>query len=172
MAPRVILIGPPGAGKTTIGEVLSQNLGVNFSDSDQMIEDEEKRSISEIFVDQGEKYFREIEKRVVLNAIRNADGVLALGGGAPLSEDVQSALKSAKVPVVYLEVSLATAAPRIGFNRDRPLLLGNPRAQWNELLEVRRPIYEDVASKIVNVDQGTPSEISDFIRREISGDKS
>jgi shikimate kinase len=171
MAPRVILIGPPGAGKTTIGEVLSQNLGVNFADSDSMIEEEEKRSISEIFVDQGEKYFREIEKRIVLNAIRNADGVLALGGGAPLSEDVQSALKSAEVPGIYLEVSQATASPRLGFNRDRPLLLGNPRAQWNELLEVRRPIYEDVASKIVNVDQGTPSEISESIRREISGDK-
>jgi shikimate kinase len=169
MAPRVILIGPPGAGKTTIGQSLSRLLGVKFSDTDTLIEEEEKKSISEIFVDQGESYFRGVEKRIVLEAIINSDGVLALGGGAPLSLEVQEALKNSGTPVIYLEVSLATAAPRIGFNRDRPLLLGNPRAQWNDLLESRRPIYESVSTKIINVDTGTPSELSESIAKEIAG---
>jgi shikimate kinase len=169
MAPRVILIGPPGAGKTTIGKALSTSMGISFADTDELIEKSENCTISEIFVDKGEEYFRSIEKSIVLDAVTNFNGVLALGGGAPLSPEVQKALALSSVPVVYLEVSLATAAPRIGFNRDRPLLLGNPRAQWNELLEVRRPIYELIATKIVNVDQGTPEELSNSILGEITG---
>ncbi len=171
MAPRVILIGPPGAGKTTLGHALGALLEIEFSDTDSLIEDQEKKSISEIFVDQGEEYFRGVEKRVVLDALVNSEGVLALGGGAPLSVEVQSALKNSGLSIMYLEVSLATAAPRIGFNRDRPLLLGNPRAQWNELLDSRRPIYESVSTKIVNVDHGTPTELAELIAREISGEK-
>ena len=171
MAPRVILIGPPGAGKTTLGHALGALLEIEFSDTDSLIEDQEKKSISEIFVDQGEEYFRGVEKRVVLDALVNSEGVLALGGGAPLSVEVQSALKNSGLSIMYLEVSLATAAPRIGFNRDRPLLLGNPRAQWKELLDSRRPIYESVSTKIVNVDHGTPTELAELIAREISGEK-
>lgn len=169
MAPRVILIGPPGAGKTTIGKALSDSMGISFADTDELIEKSENCTISEIFVDKGEDYFRSIEKSIVLDAVTNFNGVLALGGGAPLSVEVQKELALSGVPVVYLEVSLATAAPRIGFNRDRPLLLGNPRAQWNELLEVRRPIYESIATKIVNVDQGTLEELSNSILSEITG---
>lgn len=171
MAPRVILIGPPGAGKTTLGHALGALLEIEFSDTDSLIEDQEKKSISEIFVDQGEEYFRGVEKSLVLDALVNSKGVLALGGGAPLSVEVQSALKNSGLPIMYLEVSLATAAPRIGFNRDRPLLLGNPRAQWNELLDSRRPIYESVSTKIVNVDHGTPTELAELIAREIAGEK-
>ena len=169
MAPRVILIGPPGAGKSTIGKALSTEMGTEFADTDELIEKQENCTISEIFVDKGEQYFRSVEKSIVLSALRNFSGVLALGGGAPLSREVQDQLASSGVPVVYLEVSLATAAPRIGFNRDRPLLLGNPRAQWNELLEARRPIYESIATKIVNVDHGTPEELSISILQEITG---
>jgi shikimate kinase len=169
MAPRVILIGPPGAGKSTIGKALSTAMGTDFADTDVLIEEQENCTISEIFVDKGEEYFRSIEKNIVLSALTNFSGVLALGGGAPLSQEVQNQLARSGVPVVYLEVSLATAAPRIGFNRDRPLLLGNPRAQWNELLEVRRPIYESIATKIVNVDHGSPEELSNSILNEISG---
>jgi shikimate kinase len=169
MAPRVILIGPPGAGKSTIGKALSTEMGTEFADTDELIEKQENCTISEIFVDKGEQYFRSVEKSIVLSALRNFSGVLALGGGAPLSREVQDQLASSGVPVVYLEVSLATAAPRIGFNRDRPLLLANPRAQWNELLEARRPIYESIATKIVNVDHGTPEELSTSILQEITG---
>ena len=169
MAPRVILIGPPGAGKSTIGKALSTAMGISFADTDELIEKQENCTISEIFVDKGEEYFRSVEKEIVLDALINFSGVLALGGGAPLSQEVQKQLGISGVPVVYLEVSLATAAPRIGFNRDRPLLLGNPRAQWNELLEVRRPIYESISTKIVNVDHGTPEELSNSILSEITG---
>lgn len=169
MAPKVVLIGPPGAGKSTIGLALSLKLDTQFADTDVLIEGKEGRSISEIFVDNGEAYFRNVEQEIVLSALKNFDGVLALGGGAPLSSQTQEALRNCVTPVIYLEVSLATAAPRIGFNRDRPLLLGNPRAQWNELLEVRRPVYESLASAIVNVDSGSPEELSQEIIDQISG---
>ena len=169
MAPKVVLIGPPGAGKSTIGLALSQKLNTQFADTDSLIEYKEERPISEIFVDNGEPYFRSVEQEIVLSALTSFDGVLALGGGAPLAAETQKALVDSKAPVIYLEVSLATAAPRVGFNRDRPLLLGNPRAQWNELLEVRRPVYESLATAIVNVDKGTPEELSQEIIDQITG---
>jgi shikimate kinase len=169
MTPRVILIGPPGAGKTTIGKEISAALSVQFLDTDTIIEKQTGMTISEIFVDKGEPFFRELEAKVVIDAVDTFDGVLALGGGAPLSALAQECLKKTTSPIIYLDVSLATAAPRIGFNRDRPLLLGNPRAKWNELLETRRPLYEGTATKVVNVDHGTPKEIAQIIISEISG---
>ena len=93
------------------------------------------------------------------------DGILSLGGGAPLSDMAQSLLKSMSIAKVYLDVSLATAAPRVGFNRDRPLLLNNPRGAWQELMEKRRPIYEELATHIVKVDERAPKDIVDEIVR-------
>ena len=94
----------------------------------------------------------------LLNQINPHAVVLSLGGGAPLSDAAQSAIKSCGAPVVFLDVTLAGAAPRVGFNRDRPLLLGNPRAQWQELMNVRRPIYESLAHHCVVTDKLTPNE--------------
>jgi len=158
MPPRVVLIGPPGAGKSSVGKSLARILEENFVDTDALIAENEQQSISEIFVDKGEPYFREKELEVLLDQLINHDGVLSLGGGAPLSETAQSAIKESGSPVIFLDVSLASAAPRVGFNRDRPLLLGNPRAQWQELMNARRPIYESLAKYCVITDKLSPNE--------------
>ena len=158
MPPKVILIGPMGSGKTTVGAALAKELGLPFRDTDTLIEEQTGKTISEIFIEEGEDSFRVIEKAVLRAELLSDGAVLALGGGAPLSYDAQSALRASGVPIVYLEVSLATVAPRVGFNRDRPLLLGNPRAQWQELMNVRRPIYESLAHHRVLTDKLTPNE--------------
>ena len=163
MAKSIILIGPPGSGKSTIGKSLARKLRKEFTDTDDVIELRTKRSISQIFIDQGEPWFRELEQVVLAEELAKLDGVLALGGGAPLSQKAQELLQSVDAAVVYLSVSLATAAPRVGFNRDRPLLLNNPRAAWQELMDKRRPIYEALANHIVIVDERAPKDIVDEI---------
>ena len=158
MPPRVVLIGPPGAGKSSIGKSLARILEEDFIDTDAVIAENEQQSISEIFVEKGESYFRQKEQEVLLDQLINHKGVLSLGGGAPLSEIAQFAIKNSGAAVVFLDVSLASAAPRVGFNRDRPLLLGNPRAQWQDLMNVRRPIYKSLANYCVVTDKLTPNE--------------
>lgn len=159
MAPRVILIGPMGSGKTTIGSLLAQRLGLSFRDTDHLIEEQEEKTVSQIFLDQGEDVFRAIEKRVLREELLTDGTVLSLGGGAPISLDAQSALRAIASPIIFLDISLSTVAPRIGFNRDRPLLLNNPRGQWQTLMEARRPIYEAIADTIINVDDKSEDEI-------------
>ena len=163
MPPRVILIGPPGAGKSSVGKSLSRLLKEDFIDTDTVIAEQEKQSIGEIFVDKGEPYFREVEEQVLLKQLVEHSGVLSLGGGAPLSTIAQGAIKASGSPVVFLDVTLAGAAPRVGFNRDRPLLLGNPRTQWQELMNVRRPIYESLAHHQLMTDKLTPNEAATAI---------
>ena len=165
MAQSVILIGPPGSGKSTIGKALSRKTGQSFTDTDDVIEERTGITISQIFVDKGEAWFRELEAEVLQAELAKIDGILSLGGGAPLSDTAQSLLNSATTSKVYLDVSLATAAPRVGFNRDRPLLLNNPRGAWQELMEKRRPIYEALATHIVKVDERAPKDIVDEIVR-------
>jgi shikimate kinase len=159
MSKSIVLIGPPGAGKSTIGKQLARSLNSSFSDTDDIIESQTGSTISQIFIDQGEPWFRKLEEEVVLQAISDLDGVLSLGGGAPLSQNAQDKIRSISSPVIFLDVSLATAAPRVGFNRDRPLLLSNPRAAWQELMDKRRPIYESLATQIVSVDGLSPKEV-------------
>jgi shikimate kinase len=134
-----------------------------FIDTDVVIAARENKSISEIFVDQGEPYFRKVEEEVLLDVLKNHKGVLSLGGGAPLSSSAQSAIKESGSTVIFLDVSLAAAAPRVGFNRDRPLLLGNPRAQWQELMNTRRPIYESLAQHQVVTDKLSPTQAANAI---------
>jgi len=159
MAPRVILIGPMGSGKTTIGSLLAGKLGLSFRDTDHLIEEQEEKTVSQIFLDQGEDAFRAIEKRVLREELLTDGTVLSLGGGAPISLDAQSALRAIASHIIFLDISLSTVAPRIGFNRDRPLLLNNPRGQWQTLMEARRPIYEAIADTIINVDDKSEEEI-------------
>lgn len=159
MAPRLILIGPMGSGKTTIGSLLAQKLGISFRDTDHLIEEQEGKTVSQIFLDQGEDAFRAIEKRVLREELLTDGTVLSLGGGAPISMDAQSALRAIASHIIFLDISLSTVAPRIGFNRDRPLLLNNPRGQWQTLMEARRPIYEAIADATINVDDKSEEEI-------------
>ena len=159
MAPRVILIGPMGSGKTTIGSLLAEKLGLSFRDTDHLIEEQEGKTVSQIFLDQGEDAFRAIEKRVLREELLTDGTVLSLGGGAPISIDAQSALRAIASHIIFLDVSLSTVAPRIGFNRDRPLLLNNPRGQWQTLMEARRPVYEAIADTTINVDDKSEDEI-------------
>jgi len=165
MAQSVILIGPPGSGKSTIGKALARKTGQSFIDTDGVIEERTGITIAQIFVDKGEPWFRELEAEVLQTELAKLDGILSLGGGAPLSETAQNLLKSLPIAKVYLDVSLSTAAPRVGFNRDRPLLLNNPRGAWQELMEKRRPIYQALATHIVNVDERAPKDIVDEIVR-------
>lgn len=163
MAPRVILIGPMGSGKTTIGQLVASKLGIAFRDTDHVIEERAGKSVSDIFLEDGEDEFRILEKKVLRDELLSDDTVLALGGGAPISVDAQSALRAIASPVIYLDISLATVAPRIGFNRDRPLLLHNPRGQWQTLMEARRPIYESIAGSVIDVNEKSESEIVTLI---------
>jgi shikimate kinase len=152
-----------GSGKTTIGQLIAKRLDIAFRDTDQVIEGETGRTVSDIFLEDGEDAFRLLEKGVLRNELLSDGTVLALGGGAPISMDAQSALRAIASPVVYLDISLATVAPRIGFNRDRPLLLHNPRGQWQTLMEARRPIYESIADTVIDVNTKPENEIVDEI---------
>ena len=161
--PRLILIGPPGCGKSTVGAALAQKLTIDFIDTDVAIESSYGHKISDIFVDKGEEFFRDLEFKVLCQSLMEKDCVLSLGGGAPIAQRAQEILKTAQAPIFFLDVSLAVAAPRVGFNRDRPLLLGNPRAQWQSLAETRRPIYESLASFVIKVDAMSVEEVVDAI---------
>ena len=165
--PRLILIGPPGCGKSTVGAVLANKLSVKFIDTDSAIEASYGHKISDIFVDKGEEFFRDLEFTTLTQSLSVSDCVLSLGGGAPIASRAQDLLKSSQTPVFFLDVSLAVAAPRVGFNRDRPLLLGNPRAQWQALAETRRPIYESLASFVIKVDAMSVKDVVDEIEAKL-----
>ncbi|WP_147917389.1 shikimate kinase [Ruania zhangjianzhongii] len=160
-APRVILIGPPGAGKSTVGQLLARTWGVTYRDTDSDVEAAQGRSIADIFLDDGEDYFRATEREAVHRALAEHDGVLALGGGAVLDEVVQQAL--AGHTVVFLDVGLADATKRVGLARSRPLLVGSPRRQWQLLMDARRPVYERLASTVVATNGLTPEQVSDAV---------
>ncbi|MEY3705279.1 MAG: hypothetical protein RLZZ79_335 [Actinomycetota bacterium] len=155
---QIILIGPPGAGKSSVGKLLAVELGRDFVDTDHLIETKSGKKISDIFLEDGEASFREFERDVVLSSLSEIDGVIALGGGSVLDPAVADEL-SKKSSVVYLEVSISNAAPRVGFNKERPLLLGNPRQQWLALMESRRAIYESLAKLRVSTDNKKPKEV-------------
>jgi shikimate kinase len=157
--PSLILIGPPGAGKSAVGSALAKSMSLKFIDTDQVVTQNYGESISDIFVEKGEEFFRDLEFSALEQSLSIADCVLSLGGGAPIAERSQSLLRSNSAPIIFLDVSLSVAAPRVGFNRDRPLLLGNPRAQWQALSETRRPIYEALAAHTIKVDSMSIEEI-------------
>jgi shikimate kinase len=160
MTPRVVLIGPPGAGKTSIGRSLANSLNIDFADTDTLIESDQNKSVSQIFV--------EVEERICRTALIESDGVLSLGGGAVLTPSVADAIRGSGSDVIFLDVPLSVAAPRIGFNRDRPLLLGNPRQQWQRLLDARRPIYESLATIKIEVGDRSIKQIVQEILTKVS----
>jgi len=159
MSNQIVLIGPPGAGKSTIGLSLAKKMKVKFADTDALIEEKLDKKIFDIFVDLGEPFFRAEELIVLAEVLLSDSGVISLGGGAPISSQAQELIRNSGATVIFLDISLGKAAARVGFNRDRPLLLGNPRAQWNELMNSRRPIYESLATAVVPVDDRSINEI-------------
>ena len=165
---RIVLIGAPGIGNSTVGIALAAHLQWPFVDTDALIELKESKKITDLFVDNGEEYFRAVEFETLQEVLQEPSAVISLGGGAPISQGAQAALLSSDSVIVFLDVSLATAAPRVGFNRDRPLLLGNPRAQWQALSDQRRPIYEKVATQSIKVDDMTVDEIIAIIESMLS----
>ena len=164
---RIVLIGAPGSGKSTVGMALATHLKWPFVDTDSLIELKEQKKITDLFVENGEEYFRRVEFETLKEVLREPSAVISLGGGAPISKPAQDALSSSNSTIVFLDVALATAAPRVGFNRDRPLLLGNPRAQWQSLSDQRRPIYEKLASHSIKVDDMTVDEIIAIIESKL-----
>ncbi|MFB6790201.1 shikimate kinase [Streptomyces olivaceus] len=147
-----------GVGKSTVGQLLAERLGVGYRDTDEDIVAAQGRSIAEIFVDEGEPAFRELEKNAVRTALAGHDGVLALGGGAVLDADTRALLAGQRV--VYLSMDVEEAVRRTGLNAARPLLAVNPRKQWRELMDARRHLYEEVAASVVATDGRTPEEVA------------
>jgi shikimate kinase len=152
MAPKVVLVGLPGSGKSTIGRRLAKALEVTLLDSDAAIEAKTGRTIAELFATDGEKEFRRIEEEVVRAALDEHDGVLSLGGGAITTKGVRDAL--AGHTVVYLEISAAEGVRRTGGNAVRPLLAGGDRAEkYRKLMVQRAPLYRRVATFRVNTNR-------------------
>ena len=158
MTTKIVLIGPPGAGKTSIGKLLAKKLDRSFVDSDKAIEERTGKRITEIFAEDGEPRFRAIEREVVLELLDSENEIISLGGGSVLNEEIQRRLTKEE-GVVYLQVSISNAAPRVGFNKDRPLLMLNPRQRWIQLMEERRPIYEGLARLTFLTDNKKAEEV-------------
>ncbi len=161
MTPVVVLVGPPGAGKSTVGGLLADRLGVPLRDTDEDVESRAGKSVADIFVDDGEQRFRELESESVAAALCEHDGVVSLGGGAVLAESTRKLLADHRV--VFLDVGLAEAASRVGLGSARPLLLGNVRAQLKALLDERRPLYREVAYVVIDTNTRTPEEVADQV---------
>jgi shikimate kinase len=157
-SPLVVLVGPMGVGKSTVGHLLAERLQAGYRDTDDDIVAEQGRAIADIFVEDGEPAFRAVEKRAVRRAVAEHEGVLALGGGAILDPDTRALL--AGLPVVYLSMDVEEAVKRTGLNVARPLLAVNPRKQWRELMEARRHLYEEVATAVVATDGRSPEEVA------------
>lgn len=161
-SPRVVLVGPPGAGKSTIGKRLAKELGVDLYDTDQAIERETGRTIPEIFAEDGEPGFRRIEERIVRRAILAERGVVSLGGGAVLSRETRVLLRHRTV--VYLEISIGEGLRRTGASKNRPLLSGpDPAAKYRELMRRRRALYREVATIRVRTDGRSPTRVVQMI---------
>lgn len=158
MTPRAVLIGPPGAGKSTIGRRLARALDVEIFDTDAAIERESGKTIPEIFAQDGEKAFRALEEDMVRRALIEQDGIVSLGGGAILSDVTRTRLSGHTV--VYLEISVAEGLKRTGTNASRPLLNGgDPRQKYRDLMRRRRPLYRKVATIRVRTDGRSPARV-------------
>lgn len=165
--PVAVIVGPPGSGKSTVAGLLSQRLDVPCHDTDAAIEALAGRSISDIFIEDGEATFRALERAEVARALAEESGIVALGGGAVMDAGARATL--AGHVVVFLDVSIADASRRIGFDRSRPLLAVNPRASWVRMMTTRRPVYEEVSTVRVDTAGRTAAEVTDEIADLLDG---
>jgi shikimate kinase len=159
--PLVVLIGPPGAGKSAVGPLLADRLGVEFRDTDADVGAAAGKPVSDIFVEDGEEAFRELERAAAANALgtlRQYGGVLALGSGAVLDAGIQHLLDG--LPVVYLSAEFGTVARRIGLDRPRVVVPGNPRGRLRAMLDERDAIYQRLAAVTVPTDDLDPDELA------------
>ena len=161
MSPQVVLVGVPGSGKTTVGLLLAQLLGVTFRDTDHDVEEAEGRPVPDIFVDSGEEHFRALEREAVAVALREHDGVLALGGGAVLDAGTRALL--VEQPTVWLQVGPASGARRVGLDVPRPVLLGNVRGRLATLVQERAPLYAEVARITVDTEGREPGDVARMV---------
>ncbi|WP_409056538.1 shikimate kinase [Streptomyces sp. SYP-A7185] len=159
--PQIVLVGPMGVGKSTVGALLAERLGTAYRDTDADIVAAQGREIADIFVDEGEPHFRDLEREAVRTALAEHAGILALGGGAILNASTRALL--APHPVVYLSMDVEEAVKRTGLNVARPLLAVNPRKQWRELMDARRHLYAEVARAVVATDDRTPEEVAQAV---------
>lgn len=159
--PLVVLVGPPGAGKSTVGPLLAERLGVAFRDTDSDVETVTGAAVADLFLDAGEERFREVEREAVRRALAEHRGVLAVGSGTVLDPDTRELLANRRV--IYLTVGLADAVRRLGLARDRPAGLGSPRAQLLRQLREREPLYASVADRVVDTDGRPPAEVVDAV---------
>jgi len=164
--PVAVLIGPPGAGKSTVGPLLAALLGAEFAETDAMVEAEAGKPVSDIFISDGEPAFRALERAAVARALASHPGIVALGGGAVMDPATQQLLAGQRV--VYLQTGFTAAVQRVGLDTPRPLLLGNPRAQMRDLLAQRLPVYESLAAITVTTDDRDPQEIADEIAATVT----
>lgn len=162
MSPVVVLVGTMGAGKTTVGRLVADALGLDFLDTDHVVEERAGKPVAEIFVDDGEATFRSLEREAVADALAAHTGVLALGGGAVLDPETRQLLAGEQV--VFLRVGLADAAQRVGLGVSRPLLLGNVRGRVKQLIDERTPVYESVARHTVDTDGLAAAEVAARVR--------
>jgi shikimate kinase len=168
----VVLIGPPGAGKSAVGPLLADRLGVEFADTDAAVGTAAGKPPGDIFIEDGEDAFRELERAAVARALgeqgalRTRGGVLALGSGAVTDPGIQQLLDG--FPVVYLSADFGTIARRIGLDRPRVVVPGNPRGRLRAMLDERDAIYARLAQVTVPTDDLEPDELADQIAAEVT----
>ncbi len=163
----IVLIGVPGAGKTTVGSLLAQSLKYEFIDTDQIIEQQLGKSISDIFIQDGEEFFRKIEAQVIASALKNELIVVSVGGGALMNTHTRDLIKSQTA--IWLQAGLSQAVDRIGMNKNRPLLLGNVRGQLADLMAAREPFYIECAKLVVDTNDLSPQEVVEEIEKQLAG---
>ena len=165
--PALVLVGPPGAGKTTVGRVLARRLGLGFTDVDALIVQRAGKPIADIFTQDGEDAFRGLEREIVTEALDATNGVLALGGGSVLAASTRERLREHRV--VLLWVSLTDGLRRTGMSTARPLLAGvNPRATFKALLDARAPLYREVATVEVDTTRRSANQVARAVLVEVA----